>query len=326
MKGIGKFICIAEYRGNPVHSAVHTGITDYLHSEWSLLLFAVIVLLFILACLGLRYVQGIDISEEDIEEKGEEDRHQSQYFFVIRELTAREIKRKYARSYLGIIWSVLNPLLTMAVMSLIFSTMFRRAIDNYPIYYLTGSIIWNLFSSATNAAMTALVDNKSLLLKSKLPKQTFVLSRVYTALVNFGYTFAAYICMLVVFHIQPVWTMLLFPIDVLLVLLFAAGISYFLSIAYVFFADIKYLYGILLTLWMYLSAIFYPADALPEIMQAVISFNPIYLSVYIARECVMYGRMPDYVVWIKLIAAAGLSFIFGFRFFRRKQNLVMQKL
>ena len=114
-----------------------------------------------------------------------------QYYFVIKQLVDREIKRKYARSFLGVIWSVLNPLMTMAVMSMIFSTIFKRTIENYPIYYLTGTIFWQLFSGATNSAMTALVDNRTLLLKVKLPKQTFVLARIYTALTNFGYTCVA---------------------------------------------------------------------------------------------------------------------------------------
>ena len=83
-----------------------------------------------------------------------------QYAFVIRQLTARELKRKYARSYLGVIWSVLNPLLSMVVLSLIFSQLFRRSIENYPIYYLTGNILWQAFTGATNASMTSLVDNK----------------------------------------------------------------------------------------------------------------------------------------------------------------------
>ena len=105
-----------------------------------------------------------------------------QYYFVIKQLVDREIKRKYARSFLGVIWSVLNPLMTMAVMSMIFSTIFKRTIENYPIYYLTGTIFWQLFSGATNSAMTALVDNRTLLLKVKLPKQTFVLARIYICL------------------------------------------------------------------------------------------------------------------------------------------------
>lgn len=143
-----------------------------------------------------------------------------QYLFVINELTAREIKRKYARSSLGIIWSVLNPLLNMVVMSLIFSTMFKRSIENFPIYFLTGQMFWSLFSGATNSAMTALVDNKGLLVRAKLPKQTFILSRIYTSLVNFGYTLIAYVMMLAVFRIKLSWTMALLPLDVLFGLVF----------------------------------------------------------------------------------------------------------
>lgn len=249
-----------------------------------------------------------------------------QYFFVVRELTAREIKRKYARSYLGILWSVLNPLLTMAVMSFIFSYMFKRSIDNYALYYLTGNIFWTLFSVATNSAMTALVDNKMLLVKAKLPKQTFVLSRVYTSLVNFGYTCIAYLFMLLVFRIRPSWTMLLFIPDVLLALLFATGIGYLLSILYVFFADIKYLYSVALTLLLYMSAIFYPVSSLPPVVKNVIGFNPIYLSIYIARESVIYNHVPHYSAWLKLLAAAVISMGLGLLVFRKKENDVMQRI
>ena len=89
-----------------------------------------------------------------------------QYWFVVQQLTARELKRKYARSALGVLWSVLNPLLSMTVLSLIFSQMFRRSIENYPIYYLTGYLLWQAFTGTTNAAMTTLSDNRSLLLLS----------------------------------------------------------------------------------------------------------------------------------------------------------------
>ncbi len=249
-----------------------------------------------------------------------------QYAFVIRELTAREIKRKYARSSLGIIWSVLNPLLTMIVMSLIFSTMFRRSIENFPIYYLTGQIFWTLFSGATNSAMTALVDNKSLLIKAKLPKQTFVLSRVYTSLVNFGYTCIAYVLMLLVFRIRPGVSMLLFFVDVIFLLIFAMGIGYMLSVAYVFFADIKYLYSVLLTLLMYLSAIFYPVSQLPEAMQTFIGCNPVYVFIAFARECMMYGNVPEPMWWIKAVLWSMGSLAAGLAVFKANENKVMQRV
>lgn len=249
-----------------------------------------------------------------------------QYIFVIRELTGREIKRKYTRSSLGIIWSVLNPLLHMAIMSLIFSTMFRRSIENFPIYYLTGQIFWTLFSGSTNAAMTALVDNRNLLVKAKLPKQTFVLSRIYTSLVNFGYTCIAYVIMLVVFRIRPTVTMLLFPLAVIFMLMISIGVSYVLSIVYVFFADVKYLYSVFLTLWMYMSALFYPVTRLPEAMQSFIGYNPVYLVIAFARECVMYGKVPDGMMWFKLMCWSLGSFWLGLSFFKHEENQVMQRV
>jgi len=269
--------------------------------------------------IGKKIKRQLDLFNENFSDR-------KQYFFVIRELTSREIKRKYARSYLGIIWSVLNPLLTMAVMSLIFSYMFKRSIENFPLYYLTGNIFWSLFSGATNSAMTALVDNKTLLLKAKLPKQTFVLSRVYTALTNFGYTCIAYVLMLIIFRVKPSWTMLLFPLDVALALVFAAGIGYMLSILYVFFADIKYLYSVLLTLLLYMSAIFYPVTSLPPVLQNVIGYNPIYMSIYIVREAGVSHRVPHYSAWIKLALAAAISLAIGLMVFKKKENDVMQRV
>lgn len=249
-----------------------------------------------------------------------------QYIFALKQLVSREIKRKYARSYLGIVWSVLNPLLTMAVMSMIFSTIFKRSIENFPIYYLTGTILWSFFSQSTDAAMTALVDNKNLLLKVKLTKQTFILSRVLTALTNLGYTMVAYAFMLIVFRVKISVTMLLFPLAIIFLLLFSTGISYMLSIAYVFFGDIKYLYSVVLTIWMYMSAIFYPVDSVTPVMQSIVNANPIYSYIQFARECVMYQKVPDGIVWLKMIGWGLGMFFAGYYIFKRKENSVMQKV
>ncbi len=253
-------------------------------------------------------------------------RERRQYFFAIRQMVAREVKRKYARSYLGIAWSVLNPLLTMAVMSMIFSTIFKRSIENYPIYYLTASLFWQLFSGATQSAMTALVDNRSLLLKVKLTKQSFVIARIFTALTNFGYSCVAYVLMLFVFRVKLNRYMLLFPVDAFFMLLFSMGIGYALCILYVFFADIKYLYSVLLTLWMYLSALFYPVDNLSQVMQKVVNANPIYSYIRFARDIMLYGRMPEPVTWVKIIGWGVFSFVMGYVIFRKNENLVMQRI
>ncbi len=249
-----------------------------------------------------------------------------QYFFVIRELTKREIKRKYARSVLGILWSVLSPLLFMIVMSLIFSTMFRRNIENFPVYYIIGHTIWALFSEATRGPMTALVDNKSLLIKSKLPKQTFILSRIYTAFVNFLYTCIAMVVVMLFFRIQPTIYTLLVPVPVILCLIFSTGISYIIATVYVFFGDIKHLYSVFLTLIYWLCAIFYPVDRLSGIMQRIVGNNPVYLFIHCTRDCAFNGVLSDSSVWIKMIIWSFAMFIIGIIVYKKKENDIMQRV
>ncbi len=247
-----------------------------------------------------------------------------QYFFVLRQLVSRELKRKYARSYLGILWSVLNPMLSMAVLSMIFSTMFKKSIQNFPIYYLTGLIIWQLFSTATSTSITTLVDNRQLLLKVKLSKETFVLARVFTAVANFGYTFIAYIIMLFVFKIKFNPYMLLLPIDVIFLTLFSIGMAYILCTCYVFFADINHLYSVVLTLWMYMSAIFYPIDSVPVSMQLIIGYNPMFSYINFARDCVLNAKLPDATDFTQIAAWGIVSFAIGTYVFKKNENKVMQ--
>lgn len=248
------------------------------------------------------------------------------YTFVVRQLVSREVKRKYSRSHLGILWSVLNPLLSMAIISMIFSKIFHKSIENYPIYYLTASLMWQMFTESTNSGLTALVDNKNLLIKVKLPMVIFPLSRVLTALLNMGYSCVAYMIMLLVFRIRPSVTMLVFPFILVLLLLFCIGMAYTLSSAYVFFGDIKHLYSVVLTLWMYCSAIFYPVDGIPEPMKTVILNNPVYNYISAARKCIMYRELPNLSDWIRMLGWGIGMYIIGYWVFRRTKNRIMQKI
>lgn len=249
-----------------------------------------------------------------------------QYAFVVKELVSREIKRKYARSYLGILWSVLNPLLMMIVMSAIFSTMFRRNIENFPVYYLTGNIIFQLFSTATNTTMTSLVDNKQMLIKVKFPMKIFPLSRSVTALVNFGYSCIAYVAILLFFRIPPCPEMLFFPVIVGAAFLFSLGVSYILAVAYVFFGDIKHLYSVFLTLLMYCSAIFYPVENISGWMHAFIIRNPLYNYIACARSVMMYETMPEAAELARMAVWSIGMYLVGNWIFQISKNRVMQKV
>lgn len=128
-----------------------------------------------------------------------------QYIFVIRELTAREIKRKYSRSVLGILWSVLQPLLFMIIMSIVFSG-FSSKETIYPVYYLTGYTVWTMFNNATLTAMSVFEDNKRLLEKTKLPREVFLLSRNYTAFVNLVFSTVALSAVILFYRLPISWT------------------------------------------------------------------------------------------------------------------------
>ena len=251
-----------------------------------------------------------------------------QYLFVIKELSDRELRRRYSRSRLGVVWSVLQPLLHMVVISLVFTRIFDRGEINgpYPIYYLCGFIVWHMFTEATNHSMTALVDNRLMLIRVKFPMNVFVLSRVTTAVVNFLYTLVAFAAMLIVFRVQITWRIALLPLIVVLELFFALGIAYLISTAYVFFGDVRHLYGELLTLWMYLSALFYPVNRLSPVMQSILSFNPVFLCIDSVRRIVMWGMLPEWSTLLRLAIFAGGFYGLGRWVFVRNRENIMQEL
>ena len=249
-----------------------------------------------------------------------------QRLFLLGQLTGRELKRKYARSVLGVLWSVLNPLLSMAVLSLIFSRMFRRSIENYPIYYLTGTLLWQAFAGTTTASVTTLADNRPLLLKVKFPMELFLLTRGCAALINLGYSLIAYGVMLAVFRVPLGWAALtLFPV-VLFLFLFSLGVSFLLAAAYVFFGDVKHLYSVALTLWMYCSAIFYPVEQLSGPMRRVVEANPLYLFIACLRGAVLEQRFPSPWAMLAMAAWGAGMCALGALVFRALREKIYQRL
>lgn len=249
-----------------------------------------------------------------------------QYAFVVEQLTGRELKRKYARSLLGVVWSLLHPLLSMGLLSLIFSHMFRRSIENYPIYYLTGYLVWQTFTLATSSSVTALADNRSLLLKVRFPLELFLLGKNAAAFVNLGWSFLAYLVMLLVFRVPVGLPILLWlPVGVCL-FFFSLGLSLLLAAAFLFFGDIKHLYGVILTLWMYCSALFYPVEQLPPVMAQVVGANPLYQMIACLRGGVLEGRWPGPGELLAPALWAAAVFGAGLLAFRRLRPGILRRL
>ena len=242
------------------------------------------------------------------------------YYNLLFEMVARDIKVKYKKSVLGLLWSVLNPLLMMIVMTIVFSTLFKSDIKNFPIYLLIGQITFSFFSDATNMAMMSIIANGSLLKKVYIPKYIFPTSKTIFALVNFLFSLIA-IAIVAIFTSQPISIHIIaLPLLIIYMFLFSLGIGLILSSLAVFFRDLVHLYGILLLVWMYLTPIFYPIRIIPENFLIFIKLNPMYHYINYFREILLYNRWPSFKMNIICLTFAILSLFLGSIVFYRKQN------
>ena len=217
-----------------------------------------------------------------------------QYTPLFKQLVTIDIKLKYRRSFLGYVWSILNPLLVMSIMVIVFENMFRFDIENYPVYLIIGQTIFNFVSESTTQAMWSITGNASLLKKTYVPKYIFTLSKITSSFVNMLFSLAAMLIVFVVCHVQFNWYMLFIPIILLQVYIFCVGMGLFLAQANVFFRDIQYIYNAFLTAWMYLTPIFYPINNLPfELLWAIKHFNPLYAYITQFRTIVLECAAPD---------------------------------
>jgi len=214
-------------------------------------------------------------------------------------MVKRDFVTRYRRSVLGVLWSLLNPLLTMLVLTMIFSTIFRFDIEYFPLYLLSGQLIFNFFSEATTLAMSSIMGGANLIKKVYVPKYVFPISRILSSMVNLGFSFVAFLIVFLILRAPFHWTMLLIPIPVLYVVIFSMGVGMLLSAMTVFFRDIGYIYGILTTLLMFLTPIFWPTSILPPTVYHLIHFNPMFHYVSYFRDVALYGNIPN--LWTNII-------------------------
>lgn len=245
----------------------------------------------------------------------------NKYRGLIKQLVSRDIKLKYRRSVLGYIWSVLNPLLTMIVLTIVFSKIFRFSITNFPLYMLSGQIVFNYFGSSTNLSCSSILDNGSLIKKTYVPKYIFVFSRITSGFVDYGFSLIALIFVMIFTKGTFSVYNLLFIIPSLEVYVFALGVGLLLAQANVFFRDIQYIYNVLITALSYLTPLFYPIEILPEGVKVFVTkFNPLYLYVTMFRQCVYENVMIDFHMVLSGLLWAFGAMVIGSFFFKKNQD------
>lgn len=241
--------------------------------------------------------------------------------YLLKQLVEKDIKLRYRRSFLGYVWSVLNPLMIMIVMYLVFSHMFRSNIENFPAYLIIGQTTFNFMNEATSQAIFSIIGNGPLLKKVYVPKYIFTLAKVTSCLVNMFFSMAAMFIVFIFTRVQFSWYMLLIPVVLVELYIFTLGVSMFLSQAAVFFRDIQYIYSVLTMAWMYLTPLFYPMEQLPEVMQKGIAIlNPMYHYVTQFRTLVLERSLPEAGTLIYGFFLAFLFLFLGIKSFLRNQD------
>ena len=243
------------------------------------------------------------------------------YRFLLQNLIQRDIKVKYRRSTLGILWSVLNPLLMMFVLTMVFSYFFRFDIENYPVYILSGQLIFNYFTESTSMAMESVIGYAPLIKKVYVPKYIFPLEKVCFSFVNLCFSCIALIVVMLVTGAPFHPTMILAVYPMVMLFLFSLGVGLFLASSSIFFRDIIHLWSVFTTALMYASAVFYPKSLLDgSIMQFLINLNPVYWYIDAFRQVVLNGQMftPNHILVCALCAVVAL--IVGTKVFKKGQD------
>jgi ABC-2 type transport system permease protein len=250
----------------------------------------------------------------------EELRSVFRYRDLMVQLIRRDIVTRYKRSFLGILWTMLNPLGTMLIMSIVFSQVFSMG-GTYPAYIITNLIAWNFFSQTTTASLNAMLWGSSFFQKIYLPRTSFVISSIGTGLVN---TLLALVPLIAIFLITKVplpATIFLLPVSMLLLSAFSLGIGLILSTFVAFFPDIAEMYPIFLTAWMYLTPIILPEEIYAKILNGwLLRINPLFPVIRVFRLVIYDGKVPTLAEWGIAAGVALGTLLIGWIFFTQKSK------
>lgn len=244
----------------------------------------------------------------------------NKYNFLIKQLVQRDFKVRYKRSVLGVFWSFLNPLLMMIVQYIVFSQLFKTDISNYPVYLLSGTVIFNFFNEGVGLALGSIVGNAPLITKVHIPKYIYPVTRVLSSGINLVMSLIPLVIAALITGEQITKAYFMLPYILLCVIIFTIGLGMVLAAAMTFFRDVQFLWGIASMLWMYLTPLFYPISIVPMGFRQVIMSNPMYFFVSAVRTIILEGIAPRPVAFCQCTLAAFLMLAVGCLIFRKSQD------
>ena len=243
------------------------------------------------------------------------------YRFLLSELVKRGIRLKYRKSYLGIVWSLIEPLMTTAVLVVVFGALFDRLKDQtFATYIMCGRLTYTFFQNGTKGASKAIRGNASMIKKVYVPKYLYPLSNVFYNFIIYLISLVVLVPVLIISHLAPSLRMWKLIPAIVMLLILTIGVGMILSVLDVFFRDIEYLWNVLLMIIMYLSAIFYPIERIEKHhLMWLLHLNPLYCIINLFRGGLMHYSNSLWEYGYPFIFGL-ICFVIGFIGMKRKQD------
>jgi ABC-type polysaccharide/polyol phosphate export permease len=248
------------------------------------------------------------------------------YRELLMQMVSREVKARYKQSILGYFWVILNPLAQMLVMSFAFSIILRIPTNSssnipYSVFLFVALLPWTLFSNSLSSACNSLVGSSSLITKVYFPRTILVISTIIAKIIDFLFSISILIIYMVAYHI-PITINILWVIPIFFIQqIFTFGLSLFFAASNLLYRDIQYLLGLILTLWLYLTPVIYPADIVPDRYRIFFQLNPMAVIINAYRQTVLGGGSPNYSSIFIALMVSILTLYLGLLYFKSREKV-----
>lgn len=243
------------------------------------------------------------------------------YRDLVRLWSIRNVTLRYKRSVLGVLWTLIEPLMLMVILATVFSALFRASVENYAVYILTGLLVFDFFSRSTQQIVDEIIASHGLAQRIHLPRSALAVASIFSYLINWGLAMIPLFAIMLFLGHPFSWSLLVVPLIFALVALFAVGIGLAVATVGAFFHDFKVTYSILLTAWLYATPIIYPLDIVPEQYKPIFKLNPMLHLVDLFRAPVYLAEFPSLQSWLLATTLALSSASFGWWIFTRSRRV-----
>ncbi len=248
------------------------------------------------------------------------------YRELLRNLVYKEMKTTYCASFLGMLWAMLLPLANILIFWVVFGVIFKSSMENFVIYLITGILPWNLFSGSIMTSSMAIAGNANLIKKIYFPRLILPFSSVCFQLVLFSLAFVVFLVIYFLSLRSFSASLLLYPVALLLFVVFTAGVGFAVSAITVFYRDIKQIVEIGLAAGFWMTPIVYDFEALSGTIKTVIRLNPVAHFIVLFQHIVYYGRVPPLYIWASCAGFAVLALFVGVSVFKFLERRFVEEL